>query len=55
MERNNTRTGKACIPEKGIRAAYGKLQIPKFSEGFNILYYVTISGDNTFTTTKWET
>jgi predicted kinase len=53
IQRNITRTGKACIPEKGIKAAYGKLQIPSFSEGFDALYYVTINSDNTFTIKEW--
>ncbi len=53
IQRNSTRTGKACIPEKGIKAAYGKLQIPIFSEGFDALYYVTINSDNTFTIKEW--
>ena len=35
--RNNSRSGKARIPEKGVRAAFAKLQIPHFSEGFDHL------------------
>ncbi|MEN8221264.1 MAG: AAA family ATPase [Pseudomonadota bacterium] len=54
IRRNSRRTGKACIPEKGVRAAYAKLQIPNFSEGFDSLYYVTINGDNTFTIKEWS-
>jgi predicted kinase len=54
IRRNSTRIGQACIPEKGIIAAYAKLQIPKFSEGFDSLYYVTINGDNTFTVKEWS-
>ena len=53
IKRNNTRAGKACIPEKGIRAAYAKLEIPSLSEGFDTLYYVTINSDNTFTIKEW--
>jgi len=54
IKRNSTRSGKACIPEKGIRAAYAKLQIPTFSEGFDVLYYVTINENNTFTINQWS-
>jgi predicted kinase len=54
IKRNSTRAGKACIPEKGIKAAYAKLQIPTFSEGFDALYYVTINENNTFTIKKWS-
>jgi predicted kinase len=53
IERNNTRTGKACIPEKGIQAAYAKLNIPSFTEGFDSLYYVKISPNNEFMIQKW--
>jgi predicted kinase len=54
IKQNSTRSGKACIPEKGIRAAYAKLQIPTFSEGFDVLYYVTINENNTFTIKEWS-
>jgi predicted kinase len=40
--RNRQRSGKACIPEAGVRSAFAKLQRPDFSEGFDVLYYVTI-------------
>ncbi len=53
IQRNKTRTGKACIPEKGIQATYAKLQIPQFSEGFDTLYYVKIGPDNQFILQKW--
>jgi len=42
LVRNNQRSGKACIPEVGVRSAYSKLQRPNFSEGFDVLYYVSI-------------
>ncbi|MEK8019628.1 MAG: AAA family ATPase [Candidatus Parabeggiatoa sp.] len=53
IERNKTRTGKACIPEKGIQAAYAKLKIPHFSEGFDTLYYVKMGHNNEFIIQKW--
>jgi predicted kinase len=53
IQRNKIRTGKACIPEIGIRSAYNKLQIPQFAEGFDQLYYVTINTNNTFTIRQW--
>lgn len=40
--RNRQRSGKACIPEAGVRSAFAKLQRPDFSEGFDVLYYVSI-------------
>jgi predicted kinase len=54
IRRNNTRTGKACIPEKGISATYAKLKIPSFSEGFDTLYYVIVNNDKTFTIREWS-
>jgi predicted kinase len=48
LERNNRREGRARIPEKGLCAAYKRLRIPKFEEGFDELFYVRISEDNQF-------
>ncbi len=42
LSRNSSREGKACIPEKGLRATDRKLQIPELSEGFRELYQVRI-------------
>jgi len=53
IKRNSGRTGKNCIPEKGILATYSHLQIPQFEEGFDTLYYVTINSNNTFTIKEW--
>ncbi len=48
--RNQLRKGKELIPEKGIRATMKKLIIPKFDEGFDELFRVTIM-DNKFSVT----
>lgn len=53
FRRNSQRTGKECIPEKGIRATRGRLKIPCFAEGFDELYYVSIGDDNRFIVKKW--
>ena len=53
LERNNHRTGKACIPEKGIRATQAKLQIPSLTEGFDVLYYV-IPKNGSFIIKEWS-
>lgn len=42
LERNRERTGKACIPEVGIKATYNQLERPQYTEGFDKLYYVTL-------------
>ncbi|MBV8253374.1 MAG: AAA family ATPase [Chitinophaga sp.] len=51
--RNNTRSGKALIPEKGVRGAYNRLQIPSPEEGFDEMFYVTIK-DNQFDIKPWQ-
>lgn len=42
ISRNSGRTGKAFIPEAGIRGTYNRLQLPCKEEGFDELYYVTL-------------
>lgn len=54
IERNNQRTGKAKIPEKGIFSAFKRLQIPKFEEGFDELFYVSINDENDFVVEDWK-
>ena len=53
IARNNLREGKACIPEKGILATRGRLEIPNYSEGFDQLYYVTLTENQSFTVKEW--
>lgn len=53
IERNNIRTGKEHIVEKGIRGTYNKLEVPTLAEGFDELYYVEISADG-FLTKTWK-
>ncbi len=53
IDRNNRRSSKACIPEKGLRATYAKLQIPSFSEGFDALYYV-VQKEGSFLVKEWR-
>ena len=48
IERNNRRAGKAKMPEKGLRSAIKKLQIPMFEEGFDELFFVEINEENQF-------
>ncbi|WP_017661058.1 AAA family ATPase [Baaleninema simplex] len=42
LHRNNQRSGKAKIPEIGVRSTHKKLEIPDYSEGFDRLFSVTI-------------
>ncbi len=54
IERNNQREGKAKIPEKGLRGAFKRLQIPIYEEGFEELFYVRINDENQFVVRKLE-
>jgi len=51
--RNQQRSGKARIPEQGIRATLTKLEIPDYSEAFDQLYYVTLA-DHNFHVQTWQ-
>ena len=53
LERNAQRTGKACIPDKGVIIKAKCLQLPKLAEGFDELHYVTINSGN-FDISDWN-
>lgn len=53
LVRNSGRTGKALIPDKGIRGTYSRLQLPEMSEGFDELYFVNIE-NNEFIIQPWK-
>jgi predicted kinase len=48
LARNNQRTGKARIPEKGILGTYKRLRVPTMKEGFDELYGVHIDENGCF-------
>ena len=54
IERNNRREGKAKVPEKAIFGAFKRLDIPKFDEGFDELFYVFINDENDFIVEDWK-
>jgi len=54
IERNNNRLGSDRIPEKGIKGAYNRLELPDYSEGFDKLYYVLINEKNEFVISDWK-
>ena len=43
IDRNEQREGKAYIPRKAIACTSNKLEIPDYVEGFDKLYFVSIS------------
>lgn len=53
LRRNETRTGKARIPDIGIRGTLSKLEVPSYEEGFDKLFYVAMNY-NTFTIEEWH-
>lgn len=48
LERNRHRTGKANIPEVGVRATYKRLEQPSLDEGFEAIFKVKIVGNGDF-------
>lgn len=48
LQRNAQRSGKANIPEKGLKATFYKLEIPKISEGFDTLFKVKLIPNDGF-------
>ena len=54
MARNRQREGKACVPAPAIAATHKKLQLPRYEEGFDRLYYVYIDGNGTFVVEEYQ-
>lgn len=54
IERNNLRSGKALIPEKGIMGTYHRLEVPSLDEGFDKLFYVRLTHNNCFDIVPWK-
>ncbi len=48
LERNRQRTGKARVPDVALYATAKKVAPPSYSEGFDELYCVRITGDSAF-------
>lgn len=53
MDRNRTRQGKACVPDKAIACTSNRLELPSYQEGFDHLYYVRIVQDE-FVVEAWK-
>ncbi|HYP50705.1 MAG TPA: AAA family ATPase [Pyrinomonadaceae bacterium] len=54
LKRNDSREGKAKIPEKGLRHFLKRLEKPVYAEGFNRLFYVWINDANEFVIEDWK-
>lgn len=53
VERNENRVGKAKVNTKAIAATSNKLEMPEYAEGFDEIYYVSIS-DKGFVIDEWR-
>ncbi|MDR1620992.1 MAG: ATP-binding protein [Synergistaceae bacterium] len=45
---NEKRPGEERIPVAGVAGTYKKLELPKYEEGFDMLYYVRMTSDFEF-------
>ena len=54
IERNRLREGKERVPDTALAATSNKLQLPRYSEGFDKLYFVKNDGTN-MTVEEWKT
>jgi predicted kinase len=53
LERNSARLDAARVPDAAIFGTAGRLERPEYSEGFDVLHYVQIAGDE-FRVSEWE-
>ena len=53
LRRNQQRQGKEVIPVRGVIVKYRRLQPPRYEEGFDQLYVVTINAQNQFVVQDW--
>ena len=54
IERNSSRIDRERIPENGIRGTHAKLEIPSIEEGFDKLFYVSVSENGRFVVEEWK-
>ena len=53
IRRNENRQGRGRIPSTAIAATSNKLELPKYAEGFDVLYFVRMLDDG-FIVENWE-
>ena len=53
IRRNKSRLEENRVPETAIAATSNKLELPKYSEGFDALYFIRLSNGD-FVIEKWE-
>ena len=52
-ERNVGRETDQVVPLPGLLGTYGRLELPDRSEGYDELYYVTVTNDGGFDLSEW--
>ncbi len=53
LKRNENRTDKPKIPEKGVQSTHAILEIPSYAEGYDHLFYVRIGEEGEFVVENW--
>lgn len=53
IARNREREGKARVPDQAVASTHHKLVLPKYSEGFDKLFYVHMEGGS-FIVDEWN-
>jgi predicted kinase len=53
-ERNAARDGDERLPDSAIHGASGALQLPKYEEGFDKLFFVKLAGTGQFDVQDWK-
>lgn len=54
IARNDARPPEQKIPEKGVRGAHARLELPSADEGFDALYYVRLDDKHGFIVEEWS-
>jgi predicted kinase len=54
LARNGLRPEHQRIPDRGLRGAAGRLELPTKAEGFETLWYVRIDPENGFVVQPWQ-
>lgn len=55
LRRNSLRPKNERVPDKGIIGTHKRLQLPSLTEGFDVLYYVTVDElTGGFTVEEWQ-
>lgn len=55
LRRNEARVDAERIPDKGIYGTHQRLQTPTFDEGFDELWYVSLTEEDGFSVEEWKT